>query len=276
MNAPLALIDTHAHVQFDAYDKDRAETLMRAHAAGVEAIVLVGTDPTSNSAAIALAERHDWLYASVGIHPHDAANFGPDHHALREQAAHPRVVALGEMGLDYYRMLAPRPAQFAAFEAQLELAAELLLPVVIHARQAADDALAVLTRWAAASPDRTNAAPLGVLHCFEGDLDLALRYVEMGFFISIPGPVTYPNAAERRAVARGLPLEAMVVETDCPYLTPQGHRGQRNEPAYLVETVREIAKLRNEPAEAIAAATTANACRLFALSPADTAGKRAP
>ncbi len=274
MNAPITLIDTHAHVQFAAYDEDRAETLARARAAGVEAIVLVGTDPAANSAAIALAERHDWLYASVGIHPHDAANFGPDRRELQAQAAHPRVVALGEMGLDYYRMLAPRPAQFAAFEAQLELAAELLLPVVIHARQAADDALAVLTRWAATSPDRPDAAPLGVLHCFEGDLNLALRYVEMGFFISIPGPVTYPNAAERRAVASGLPLETMVVETDCPYLTPQRHRGQRNEPAYLAETVQEIAKLRNEPVETIASATTANARRLFALSPS-TAAERA-
>ena len=270
MNAPLSLIDTHAHVQFDAYDADRAETLERARAAGLEAVVLVGTDPTSNSAAIALAEQHDWLYAAVGIHPHDAANFGPDHREhLREQAAHPRVVALGEMGLDYYRMLAPRPAQFAAFEAQLELATELRLPVIVHARQAADDALAVLTRWAAGSE---GATPLGVLHCFEGDIDLALRYAEMGFFISIPGPVTYPNAAERRTVASRLPLEAMVIETDCPYLTPQGHRGKRNEPSYLVETVHAIAKLRDQPVEAIASATTANARRLFSLSPARTAG----
>lgn len=267
MNGVLALIDTHAHMQFDAFDADREATLDRARAAGVQAIIIVGTDLPSSEAAIALAEEHDWLHATAGIHPHDAGTMrDTDLSLLQTYAAHSRTVAVGETGLDYYRMMSPRDAQIAVFEAHLVIAASLELPVVVHSRSAADDTWAVLSNWARGLPSgHRGGRGLGVMHCFEGDVAAAQRYVDLGFAISIPGPVTYPNAAQRRDVARALPLDAMVVETDCPYLPPQAHRGERNEPAYLVETVRAIAELRGDTPERVAAATTQNAARLFAL-----------
>lgn len=273
----LPLIDTHAHLQFDAFDDDRDETLRRARDAGLRAIVNVGTDLASSEAAIDLAEEHDWLYATAGVHPHDAETLHrSEPYLLRAYAMHSRTVAVGETGLDYYRMLSSREAQIAVFRAHLIIAADLGLPVVVHSRSAADDTWAVLSEWAGSlSPGERNGRALGVMHCFEGTADLALRYVELGFMISIPGPVTYPAAEERRDVARRVPLDALVVETDCPYLAPRSRRGRRNEPAYLTETVEYVAGLRGETAEHIAQTTTANAARLFMLPLSVGAGQAA-
>lgn len=267
MTAPLPLVDTHAHLQFDAFDDDRDATLQRAREAGLLAIVNVGTGLESSAAAIDLAERHDWLYATAGVHPHDAESLHrSDPYLLRAYAMHSRTVALGETGLDYHRMLSSREAQIAVFRAHLIIAADLGLPVVVHSREAADDTWAVLSEWAGGlGREERDSRILGVMHCFDGDAALALRYVALGFVISIPGPVTYPKAGQRREVARQVPLEALVAETDCPYLAPQSHRGRRNEPAYLVETVRCIAELRGETPARVARATAENAARLFRL-----------
>ncbi len=276
MTAALALVDSHAHLQAGVFAGDLDPTLRRAREAGLWAVVVVGTDLESSAAAIAMAEGRDWLHAAVGVHPHDADGVGPGELAtLRTLAAHRRVVAVGETGLDYYRMLSPRGAQLAVFRAQLDLAAEMGLPLVVHSRAAADDTWATVSEWAGRlPPGYRGGRGAGVMHCFEGDLQLAERYVGIGFAISIAGPVTYPNAKQRQDVARGLPLEALVVETDSPYLAPQGRRGERNEPAYLAETVRFVAGLRGESPERVASATAENAGRLFAL-PVAAASRRA-
>ncbi|HWO93367.1 MAG TPA: TatD family hydrolase [Dehalococcoidia bacterium] len=263
----LPLIDTHAHPQFSAFDDDRDIVLERARAAGLQALIAVGTDIPTSEAALDLAERHDWVYATAGIHPHDAEKAThSDPYLIRTYASHPRAVAVGETGLDYYRMLSSREAQIALFRAHLVIAGGIGRPVVVHSRSAADDTWDILCEWAAGlDRDGREQRPIGVMHCFEGDLAQAERYVSIGFLISIPGPVTYPNAARRQEVAAGLALDAMVVETDCPYLTPQRYRGHRNEPAYLVETVQTIASLRSQSPAEIAQATSANASRLFGI-----------
>ena len=257
------LIDTHAHVHDRGFQQDRAAVLARARAAGLAAVVTVGTDLAESEAAVALADQEADVFATVGVHPHDARLWDDAAKArLRELAGQAKVVAIGEIGLDFYRDLSPRADQERAFRAQLELANELRLPVVIHARQAADATAAILTEWA---PAAACGRPLGVLHCFDGDVDLAGRYVELGFLISIAGPVTYPKSTRIREVALAMPAEALVLETDAPYLTPQFRRGKRNEPAYVVETARFVADLRRTDAETLAASCGGNARRLFRL-----------
>lgn len=258
------LIDAHAHLHDALFDADRSAVLQQAWSAGVSAIITVGTDLAESHKAVALAQQQPCVYATVGVHPHDAKTVTPA--TLMELAtlAHrPKVVAIGETGLDFYRMLSPREAQVEAFTSQLRLAAELGLPVVIHSRDAHEETFAILQAWAA--EQNSIRLPLGVLHCYSGDLDLALRYVELGFFISIAGPVTYPKNAALQHVAAVLPLSSLVVETDCPYLPPQTRRGRRNEPAYLVETVQRIADLRGLPFQRVAEETAANARRLFRI-----------
>ncbi len=258
-------IDSHSHLQFPQFHDDRPQVLERAWQAGLDAIVVVGTDVDTSHQAAGLAENDDRLFASVGCHPHSAAAFDQAaRKALRLLASWPKVVAIGEIGFDFYRNLSPRKVQRAVFEEMLDLAGELGLPVVIHARQANEETLAVLSRWAERVP-RPEGRHLGVLHCFSGDLTLALRYYEMGFLVSLAGNVTYPNAGRIAAVAAGLPLDAILVETDAPYLTPQAHRGQRNEPAYLMKTLARIAELRGQTAREIGERTAANAAALFRL-----------
>ena len=259
------LIDSHCHLQFPQFRADRPQVLERAWQAGLTAIVVVGTDVEASRQAVALAESDDRLFAVVGCHPHSAAALDEaGRKALRHLASSPQAVAIGEIGLDFYRNLSPPDDQRAVFEEMLHLADELGLPVVIHARQAEEETFAILSRWAAqARPPE--GRPLGVMHCFSGDLALALRYREMGFLISIAGNVTYPNAGRLAAAATVLPLDAMLVETDAPYLTPQSRRGQRNEPAYLTETVARIAQLRGQSPREIGERTAANAAALFRL-----------
>lgn len=263
----MRLVDTHAHPQGQAFDPDRTAVLARARAAGVTTIIAVGTDPASNRAALALARAEPGLWATVGIHPHDAKDAtSAAWEELERLAADPLVVALGETGLDFYRNLSPPEGQRTAFQRQLDLCARLNLPVVVHSRDAEDATWEMLAPWARARRRSGAEPPLGVLHCYAYGPERAQEYVALGFFISIPGTVTYPNNHRLHAVVRAVPATALVLETDCPYLTPQSHRGRRNEPAYLVETAQKVAELRGVPAEELAAVTTANACRLFHLA----------
>ncbi|HXG36006.1 MAG TPA: TatD family hydrolase [Dehalococcoidia bacterium] len=261
------LIDSHCHIQDKEFDRDRAAVLERARENGVQAFVAIGTDMVSSEKAIALAAAEDDVYATVGVHPHEAKTLDRDTlQGLRELASAPKVVAIGETGLDFYRNLSSPEQQRRAFRQQLELAAELRLPVVIHSREAEEETYQILAehREELAS-SRDQGRPLGVMHCFAGDISLALRYTQMGFLISIPGICTYPKAEILCAVASGLPLRCLVVETDSPYLAPQSKRGRRNEPSYLRETVEHIARLRHEAYEAVASGSSLSAARLFGL-----------
>ncbi len=257
------LIDTHCHLDDPAFDPDREEVLARARMAGVEILILPGVEPEGIPRALALAERHPGLYVAVGIHPHVASQFSSQLLAqLRSWARHPRVVAIGEIGLDFYRDRSPREAQREAFRAQLELAGELGLPVIIHQREAREAVMEELERWLAARPGAR-----GVLHAFSGDPTMARIAVEWGFLLGIGGPLTYPRAESLREAVRAVGLDGLVLETDAPYLPPQPHRGRRNEPAYLRNVAEALAQLLGLPMEQIARQTTANACRLFRLPP---------
>ena len=261
------LVDSHCHIQDPEFDADRDEVLDRARKAGVSAFVVIGTDMESSWRAVDLADSHSDVYAAVGVHPHSAKEL--DNRtlgALERLADSPKVVAVGEIGLDYYRMLSPPEAQQDAFRQQLELARRRSLPVVIHSRQADEETFNVLTSYEEqALPDWPKDRPLGVMHCFAGDLMLALRYIQIGFMLSIPGTCTYPKAQLICAVAGGIPLRWMAVETDAPYLAPQAHRRKRNEPAYLLETVSRIAELRGDDFQNVASRTATSTAWLFGL-----------
>jgi TatD DNase family protein len=253
------LFDTHAHLHFPDFAGDLPAVLGRARAAGVRRFLTIGTDVATSRAAIALAEREPDVWASVGIHPHDAAE--ADEATLAEierLAGAPRVVAVGEIGLDWFRNLSPRDVQERVFRWQLALARRAGKPVLVHCREAHADVLRIL-----AEADAGHAG--GIMHCFSGDVAIARRCLDLGLLISLAGPVTYPNARALPDVARFVPLDRLVVETDCPYLPPQGHRGQRNEPAYLAITAGHVAELRGEPVETLAARLTANARALLGV-----------
>jgi TatD DNase family protein len=256
------LIDSHCHLDFPQFDADRDEVLARSAAAGVTALVNPGADLESSRRAVALAERYTAIYAAVGVHPHDAATLdGPALVELRQLAAHPKVVAIGEIGLDYYRDLSPRDRQRAAFEAQLALAAELDLPVIVHQREAAADVLAALRAWAG------GGHPGCVLHAFGGEEATADEAVAQGFYLGIGGPLTYQNARRLPEIVPHLPLERLLLETDAPYLPPHPYRGQRNEPAYLALVAHRLAELRGLPLETLTSQVTENTGRAFRLKP---------
>lgn len=258
------LVDSHAHIEAGLFAKDRDQVVSRAREAGVGAVVNVGSDLRSSQASIRLAERYGELHAAVGFHPHNAAKLADgDLDKLAQLAQHPKVVAIGEIGLDFHRNLSPREAQVEAFKKQLELADRLGMPVIIHSRNAQDEVLSILTEWAGhAKRER----PLGVLHCFSGDGELGQRYIEMGFLLSIAGPVTYPSS-HVVGIAKDIPLEKLLIETDCPFLTPQPYRGKRNEPSYLSFIVEKIAEIRGVPPGVVAERTAENATELFGLPP---------
>jgi TatD DNase family protein len=261
----VTLIDTHAHLDYPRFDADRQAVIERARATGVGAIVNVGTDLTSSQRAVGLAKQ-DMIYAAVGMHPHNAKKLdGTALAALRELAQQPKVVAVGEIGLDFYRDLSPRAVQRRAFRAQLAWAAKLGKPVIVHDRDAHDEIMEILTDWARELDSSPLAGRLGVLHTFSGDVATAERAIDLGFYISISGPVTYRNARQLPEVVRALPLDRLLVETDCPYLAPHPHRGKRNEPAYVRLVAERIAALRGMPLDELAEATTANAQRLFQI-----------
>jgi TatD DNase family protein len=258
----MELIDSHAHIDFPQFDEDRATMLERARAAGITTLLAVGTGPGPEKldAALPYAEEHDWIYTSVGIHPHEAKQATTEHLSkLAELARHRKVIAWGEIGLDYHYEFSPRETQEHVFRDQLLLASEAKLPVIIHCREAWPDCLAILEKeWR-----RTGLG--GIFHCFSGTFEEARRGLEMGFYISFAGNVTYPKAQDLRDVAKALPLDRMLIETDSPYLAPQAKRGKRNEPAYVAEVARTLASVRDLRVEEVAAATAENFRRLFSL-----------
>jgi TatD DNase family protein len=258
----MELIDSHAHLDFPQFDEDRAAVIERAREAGVVALLAIGTGPGPEKldAALPLAEQHDWIWATIGIHPHEAAQVTDEHMATLEALAkNPRVIAWGEIGLDYHYDFSPREVQHVVFRRQLALARKEKLPVVIHCREAWTDCLAILEQ------DWRSAGLGGILHCFTGTIEEALQGVEMGFMVSFAGNVTYPKAQNLRDVAAGVPLESLLIETDSPYLAPQQHRGRRNEPAYVAEVARTLGSVRNLAAGDMAALTAANFRRFFGL-----------
>lgn len=253
------LIDTHAHLIDKSYNKDLESVLKRAREAGVEAIINVGYTLSLARKAVALAEVYAPLYATVGIHPHDAAGVPENYlEILQELAKKPKVVALGEMGLDFYRNLSPPRIQEKIFRNQLSLAKELRLPVVVHDRDAHQKVLQILKEEKAGDPG-------GVLHCFSGDLRMARECFELGFHISVAGPVTYNKASTLQEVVATCPRDRLLLETDCPYLTPHPYRGKRNEPAHVALVCRQVAALRAETFEEVANYTAENAKKLFKL-----------
>jgi TatD DNase family protein len=261
-----ALVDTHCHLDFNTFDDDRGAVLARARQAGVRRILNPGIDIASSRAAIRLAEQHEEVYAACGVHPNDGKSWKAESlKQLRSLAGQAKVKAIGEIGLDYYRDRTPRQEQKRIFQEQLDLAAELGLPVVIHCRQAAEDVLTMLATWrdallAAGSPlvDRP-----GVLHSFSEDDASAQRALSLGFYIGFTGPVTFQNAGELCQVAARLPLERTLVETDAPFLTPHPHRGKRNEPAHVRWVSEKIAEIHHLPAEQAAEQIYLNSCQLF-------------
>jgi TatD DNase family protein len=273
-------VDSHCHIDGPDYDADREEVIGRACDAGVTAMLNVGTgDPHSGvfERAVALAEQHREVYCAIGVHPHDAKLFDEAAQQrlidLAKQSS--RVVAWGEIGLDYHYDHSPREVQREVFRRQLAIARELNLPVVIHSRAADEDTIAILreelcesggtvvTPVNHAQDARATTAGAGVLHCFGGSLPMAEQAIELGFSISFAGNLTFKKADDLRAVARTLPLERLLVETDCPYLTPVPFRGKRNEPARVVETAKFLAELKDVEPDELGNVTTANFFRLF-------------
>ncbi len=257
------MIDSHCHLDNEQFEPDREAVIDRALAAGVEHMVAIGTGdgPPDLEAGIRLAERYPELYATVGVHPHDAAKAtASTFQRLAELLPHPKVIALGEMGLDYHYDFSPREAQRAVFIEQMQLAREAGKPIVIHTREAWDDTLQLLEqRWAPAGIG-------GIMHCFSGGPVQARQALDLGFYLSFGGMVTFPKAAEIQESARQAPSDRILVETDAPFLAPVPKRGKRNEPAYVVETARKLAELRGETLENIEAITSANFRRLMAGS----------
>ena len=252
------LIDSHAHLDMEDFDADRDLVIRRARVGGVSHIVTIGVDLSSSRKAIEIAKKYDFVYATVGYHPHNAreADSGVLE-KLQALTSEPKVVAWGEIGLDFFRRHSTPEKQVEAFERQLDMAFKQDLPVIIHDRDAHTDLLSILKK--------NKRKYRGVIHCFSGNYDLAMTLIDMGFCISFPGTVTYKNAVDTQTAASGIPLERLLVETDCPYLTPVPFRGKRNEPLYVKHTAEKIAQLRQMTLEELAEATTANTVRLFNL-----------
>jgi TatD DNase family protein len=247
----VTLVDSHCHLDDPKFDEDRERVIERALAAGVGHMMAIGTGsgPPDLEVAIRQADRYPFLYATVGVHPHDAAKATPDTMArLRDLAAHPKVLAIGEIGLDYHYDFSPRDVQRAVFEQQLAIAAGAGKPAVIHTREAWGDTLSLLRGWRGG----------GIMHCFTGDAAQAREALALGFHLAFGGVITFPNADAVREAARITPEDRLLIETDCPYLAPVPHRGRRNEPAFVVEVARRLAGVRGCPLQEIARVTTSN------------------
>lgn len=252
------LIDSHAHLDNERFNEDR-EVVIAKCGEELTALINVGYDLASSQRSIALAETYPFIYAAVGVHPHDAKEAAPDYlEQLRTMASHPKVMAIGEIGLDYYYDLSPREIQKQVFLEQLLLAKELNLPFIIHNRDAHGDIMEIL-RQAAPYPAS------GVLHCFSASWEIAQECLKLGLYISLAGPVTFNNAGKLKEIAKQVPLERLLVETDCPYLTPAPHRGKRNQPTYVRHVAEHIAELRGIETAKLAKITAANTIELFHL-----------
>lgn len=267
----VVLIDTHCHINDAQFEADRPATIERARVAGVTTLVEIAESPATWEHALALADQHPLVYASLGIHPHHAHEANRDtwpalEEKLRRLLAHPKAVAVGEFGLDYFRMHNTREEQDFLFQAQLRLARDLGKPVVIHCRDAhADLQKRLIEFFPSTSTAMAGPPPVGVIHCFTGTWADAQTYLEHGFYLGIDAPVGYPSAKLLKENVQRLPLERIVLETDAPYLPPQLHRGQRNEPAYLRITAETIAALKSRTVEEVGRQTTRNAQALFRI-----------
>lgn len=254
-------IDTHTHLDDARYDNDREPVIARAREAGVEAFVTIGCDLTTSRAAVALAEQYPFVYASIGIHPHEVKHIKDDwYDEFRRLVKNKKVVAYGEIGLDYHYNHSSLSDQRVRFREQVQLARELKLPLIIHTREAQQDTITILREEKASEVG-------GVFHCFSGDAWLAKDALDLGFYLSFSGIVTFQNASMLRDIAKTVPLDRLLIETDCPYLAPVPYRGKRNEPAYVVQVADKLAALHGTlSSQEIAAHTTANAKRLFKIS----------
>jgi TatD DNase family protein len=251
------LIDTHCHLEMDAFNPDREEVIRRARDAGIGTMITIGSDLKGNTGGLDLSEKYEFIYSSVGFHPHDAKDFTEEiFNKIKKWATLPKVVAIGEIGLDYHYDNSPREVQREVFIKQLQLAKEAGLPVIIHSREAERDTLDII---------RESGVNKGVFHCFSGDMDMAGKGMAMGFSISIAGPVTFRKAKRLKEIAGAVPDDYLLIETDSPYLTPEPFRGKRNEPSFLVYTGKAVAELRGVSPEDIARITTLNASRLFKI-----------
>ena len=257
----MSIIDTHAHLDADEFTADRDAVIKRAVEAGVNRIITAGTSIESSEKVIALAKKYPQVFAAVGIHPQEIAEVQKaDILRIAELAKSPKVVALGEMGLDFHRSVVNKDAQIQGLKWQLELASELRLPVIVHVRQATNQIIEILHDWVKKSRVETP----GAIHCFQESIPVAKIFLEMGFYLAFGAYIGYPSS-RLAEVMRTVPQDKLLVETDCPYLPPQKYRGKRNEPAYIVLTVERIAEIVGMTAEQAARQTTENAVRLFRL-----------
>jgi len=253
------IIDSHAHLEMKEFDSDREEVIKRAGDEGIDFIITVGTNLELSRKAVAVAEQHENVYATAGVHPHDAA--GTDENtwgAIKELVENNReiIVAYGEIGLDFFRNNSPREKQIEVFGRQLELAHELNLPVIIHDREAHEQTLETV---------RASGVRSGVFHCFSGDYEMAKKCIDLGYYISVPGVVTFDKAATLQDVVRRVPLSSLLLETDAPYLAPVPHRGQRNEPSFIIHTAKKVAQIKNISWTEVARTSAVNAMNLFGI-----------
>jgi TatD DNase family protein len=253
------LFDTHVHLNADQYNEDLEEVIARAQEAGVTNMVVVGFDRPTITRAMELVEQYEFLYACVGWHPVDAIDMtDEDLLWIEELASHRKVVAIGEMGLDYHWDKSPKDIQKEVFRKQIRLAKKVQLPIVIHNREATADIVDILKEEGAEEVG-------GIMHCFSGSAEVAKKCVKMNFYISLGGPVTFKNAKKPKEVAAEIPLDKLLIETDCPYLAPHPYRGKRNEPGYVKLVAEEIAEIKGLTFEEVADATTRNAKKVFAI-----------
>ena len=253
------LIDSHAHLDDTRFDKDRDELIKSLKDVGVDLVINPGADLQSSIKSVSLSEQYDNIYAAVGIHPHEAKEMDESTlEVLKSFANRENVVAIGEIGLDYYYDNSPRDIQKHRFIEQLDLAKEVDLPVIIHSRDAAGDTFDILK-------SAQDGSLKGVLHCYSGSVEMALEYIKLGFYISIAGPVTFKNARIVKEVAKTVPMDRLLIETDSPYLTPEPYRGKRNEPVYVRQVAGTIAELRGISFEEVATKTSENTKKLFRI-----------
>jgi TatD DNase family protein len=254
------LIDSHAHLDAPYFAGKLPEVIRRAHQAGVEQVVTIGVTPSSTRRSIEIANEFPSVYAAAGYHPHWAKGLTPERLAEAENLARTQsVVGLGEIGLDYHHLRSPKPEQLYLFRTMLDIATAVRLPVIIHDRNAHDDVLAILS-------DVRSKLAGGIIHCFSGDWSLAKKYLNWGFYLSIPGPVTYSGATDLQQVAQKAPLERLLLETDAPHLTPAPHRGRQNEPAFVRATAAAVARLRKISLEEVACTTSQNVYHAFRIT----------
>lgn len=253
------LIDSHAHLEMPEFRADLEQVIQRAKASGVEYIFTVGTEKKDWPRALEIAHSHPSVYAILGVHPHNAREIDEETYpTLRKLCADEKVRAYGEIGLDFYRNLSPRDIQLKRFREQIQFARELGLPIVVHDREAHQETLEILKSEKAEECK-------GIIHCFSGDYGMAKECIDMGFYISIPGSITFKNAGRGHEIVRDIPLEALLIETDAPFLTPVPFRGKRNEPGYVRYTAEKVAEIKKVPFEKVAEATTNNALRAYRL-----------